>query len=245
MAKCLENVSSQWIEGIEHIIVDGGSNDGTREILTDFGSRFSHIRWISEHDKGQSDAMNKGIKMAKGNWIGFLNVDDFYEGGALRLVMNHIKGFGDKNTILVGNLKIWNADGTFRNLNKPSGLSLPLLLADLCEWPYNPSAYFYPRAIHEQIGYFPDNEHFAMDYDFILKAAVSGIPFQYINETWGNFRLLPDSKTSRDQKDRSSYNRAQDLRNYYFKRVNFVQKIEVIFLKVKWYITLKWRYLFN
>ncbi len=241
----MENVSAQWQDGIEHIVIDGGSKDGTLEILKEMAEKFSHVQWISEKDNGQSDAMNKGIKMAKGNWISFLNVDDFYEKGALNSVLNRIKTNENEEKILVGNLKIWQQDGNLRNLNMPSKMTLPLLIADLCEWPYNPSAYFYPKSIHEKIGYFPEKEHFAMDYDFILKSAVAGIPFHYVNETWGNFRLLPDAKTSQDQIGNQSYLRSQALRDFYFEKLNFAQKMEVRLLKLNWYVTLKWRKIFS
>ena len=244
LKSCLENVSGQWREGIEHLIIDGGSQDGSIEILKEESIQSTHIRWISEKDNGQSDAMNKGIKMAKGKWISFLNVDDFYETGALDSVLRQIKTDENASGILVGNLKIWNADGALRNVNKPSDMRLPLLIADLCEWPFNPSAYFYPKAMHEKIGYFPENEHFAMDYDFILKAAVAGFPFQYINETWGNFRLLPDAKTSQDQIGNQSYLRSQALRDFYFEKLTFAQKMEVRWLKLNWFLTLKWRRIF-
>ena len=80
-----------------------------------------------------------------------------------------------------------------------------------------------------------------MDYDFILKSAVAGITFQYVNETWGNFRLLPNAKTSQDQIGNQSYIRSQLLRNSYFEKLGFAQKIEVRWLELNWYLTLKWR----
>ncbi len=244
LKSCLENVASQWQDGVEHLVVDGGSKDGTLDILKEMAEKFRHIHWISEKDKGQSDAMNKGIKLAKGKWISFLNVDDFYETGAIKEVLIQIKSFENSNTILVGNLKIWNGDGSFQKWNRPSNMTLPLLIADLCEWPFNPSAYFYPKSIHEEIGYFPEKEHFAMDYDFILKSAVACIPFHYVNETWGNFRLLPEAKTSQDQIGNQSYLRSQAMRDFYFQKLNFTQKMEVRWLKLNWYFTLKLRRIF-
>jgi glycosyltransferase involved in cell wall biosynthesis len=241
---CLENISEQWQEGIEHLVIDGGSNDGSTEILQASSQIYKHINWISEKDSGQSEAMNKGINLAKGQWISFLNVDDFYEPGALSSVLNHLKAIRNEGTILIGNLKIWNADGTFQKWNKPSNMTLPLLIADLCEWPFNPSAYFYPKSIHEKIGYFPVKEHFAMDYDFILKSAIAGIKFHYVNENWGNFRLLPDAKTSQDQIGNQSYLRSQAMRDFYFEKLNFAQKMEVRWLKLNWYFTLKLRRIF-
>ena len=73
---CIINVIEQKCPNLEHIIVDGGSTDGTVEIITSYAERYEHIKWVSEKDHGQSDAMNKGIAKALGSILGFLNVDD-------------------------------------------------------------------------------------------------------------------------------------------------------------------------
>jgi len=69
---CIKSVLNQNYPNFEHIIIDGGSTDGTIEIL----KKYPHLKWISEPDEGQSDALNKGFKMASGNWILWLNSDD-------------------------------------------------------------------------------------------------------------------------------------------------------------------------
>ena len=71
---CIKVVIDQSCPDCEHIIIDGNSKDRTVEIIKHYASKYSHIRWISENDKGQSDAMNKGIRMARGEIIGILNV---------------------------------------------------------------------------------------------------------------------------------------------------------------------------
>lgn len=244
LKSCLENVCHQIQPGIEHWIVDGGSQDGSIELLKEYAAHYPHLHWISEKDKGQSDAMNKAIRLAKGQWISFLNVDDYYEAGALRRVLELISQNPKQKRLLVGDLNIWNPDGSLHSVNRSNQMTIPRLLADLCEWPYNPSAYFYPKSIHEKIGYFPENEHYAMDYDFILKVALAGIPMEYHNETWGNFRLLPEAKTSQDQKSNQSYLRAQALRDRYFQTLPLEQKMAVRWLRFQWYLTLKWRRIF-
>src|SRR6516164_880741 len=91
ISECIECVAAQNCAEVEHIIVDGGSNDRTVDILRDKAGVMRHLRWISEPDQGQSDALNKGISMAKAEYIGILNADDFYEPGALPYVAEIIK----------------------------------------------------------------------------------------------------------------------------------------------------------
>ena len=80
--RTLASVREQGYPNVEHVVIDGGSTDGTVEIL----ERAEGIRWISEPDDGLADAMNKGIAMADGQWIGWLNSDDYYLPGALAAV---------------------------------------------------------------------------------------------------------------------------------------------------------------
>jgi glycosyltransferase involved in cell wall biosynthesis len=218
----------------EHLIIDGGSTDGTVELLRDLSNNFSHIRWVSEKDKGQSDAMNKGLQIARGSWVGFLNADDFYESGILHSVIRYIQKDSARERILIGNLKVLNEKDELISVNKPKKMNLPGMLADVCEWPYNPSSYFYPACLHERIGKFPVNEHFAMDYDFILRLMVAKIPIDYYDEIWGNFRLLPDAKTGRDQVSDTSYRRAQLLREKYTAKAKWNVRTLVSLMKFCW-----------
>lgn len=87
----LRSVRDQSFRDYEHLIVDGGSTDGTIEILTEAGET---IRWISEPDRGIYDAMNKGIRLARGNWIHLLNSDDYYNANDVlaRIVPRLVEG---------------------------------------------------------------------------------------------------------------------------------------------------------
>ena len=77
--QCLNSVIEQNCPNLEHLIIDGASTDGTLDIVKEYAGKYEHITWVSEKDNGQSDAMNKGIRLAKGEIITFLNVDDFFE----------------------------------------------------------------------------------------------------------------------------------------------------------------------
>src|ERR1035437_731800 len=75
---CLQSVISQNCPQAEHLIIDGTSRDGTVKIIDRYARQYPHIRWISQKDRGQSSAMNKGVTMSQGKIIGILNCDDYY-----------------------------------------------------------------------------------------------------------------------------------------------------------------------
>ncbi|HMX24418.1 MAG TPA: glycosyltransferase, partial [Blastocatellia bacterium] len=79
LPRCLDSVAAQACADKEHIVIDGGSTDGTSELLADYAARHPHLKWISEPDRGISHAMNKGLAMATGNAVGVIGDDDFYQ----------------------------------------------------------------------------------------------------------------------------------------------------------------------
>lgn len=190
---CMQAVIEQNAPYIEHIIVDGGSSDGTVEIIEEFAKKYTHIRWISEKDRGQSHAMNKGIRMARGEIINFLNADDYYEPHTLTRVLSYFDRLKEP-ALLVGNCIIRDESGGVVKLNTPSELNRVRLLLGEVEFPYNPSAYFYHRSLHNLIGLYDENEHYMMDIDFILRA-LKVANLLYVNETWGNHVRVSGAKT--------------------------------------------------
>ncbi|AFZ30993.1 glycosyl transferase family 2 [Gloeocapsa sp. PCC 7428] len=195
---CLKVVIEQNCSNLEHIIIDGGSTDATVDIIKKYAQEYSHIRWLSEKDRGQSDAMNKGIRMATGNIIAILNVDDFYEPNVLNRVSAIFENLPEPS-LLVGNCNILDDDDNLKRVNKPKRLKITDLLVgyNINPFPFNPSAYFYHKQLHEKVGLYEVDEHYAMDVDFLLKA-VQAANVQYVNETWGNYRQIAGTKTVND-----------------------------------------------
>ena len=97
----IESVLAQDYGDIEYIVVDGASTDGTLALLHSYESRFDgRMRWVSEPDKGIYDAMNKGVKMATGDWIYFLGCDDYLYPDFSKMCTL----LDDKHTIYYGNV---------------------------------------------------------------------------------------------------------------------------------------------
>ena len=192
---CIECLVAQNCAGVEHIVVDGASTDRTVEILRDKSETYNHLRWISERDCGQSEALNKGIGMARAEYIGILNADDFYEPGALSLVAEIIKDLTGPRFI-VGACNILTIGDKIDSVNRPSVLKFENIMVDDEKWPFpwNPAAYFYPKAVHDVIGRYNLEEHQCMDLDFIL-AVVQVIEPLYVDVVLGNMRRIEGTKT--------------------------------------------------
>jgi len=215
---CIKNVIEQKCAEAEHIIIDGGSTDGTVEIIRKYAEEYNHIRWRSEPDRGQSDAMNKGIAVAQGQVVGFLNVDDYYEAGVFRDVLSIFKRLRQP-ALLVGNCNIWDDNGKLLSINKPAQIGLLNLLKRKYDeaFPMNPAAYFYHKALHERIGPYEVDERFVMDVHFVFKA-VQKANVTYVDKIWGNYRYLEGTTTFEDVKNGMNPVRVRNITEHYRKQ---------------------------
>jgi len=162
---CLESVQGQSYEDLEHIIVDGGSTDGTVEIIKAYANNNS--RFISEPDRGIYDAMNKGLKLAKGDIVGILNSDDVYNDSlVIKKIENVIKSqcvdscYGDivyVDRVCVNKVKRYWRSGNFMREKFRSGWMPP-----------HPS-FFVKRCVYEKYGYFNIDFSLAADYELMLR----------------------------------------------------------------------------
>jgi glycosyltransferase involved in cell wall biosynthesis len=186
--KAILSVLNQGYPNFEMIICDGGSTDGTVEIL----KKYPQVKWISEPDKGQSDAMNKAFNMSTGDIIAYLNVDDYFQRGAFFEVARRFKQNPDAE-MLISNLFFEFADHTFTRV--PEIEYKKIMLPFRYMFPINPVSYFYKRHVQEKIGPFPLDNHFTMDYWFLLKAYQD---FKFIQTDYhlGTFCMNGYNKTS-------------------------------------------------
>lgn len=228
---CLNTVLDQNCKHAEHIIIDGNSNDGTIEVVKNYAAQYPHIRWISEPDHGQSDAMNKGISLARGMILSILNVDDYFEPNVLNKIVNLFDNLPE-HCLLVGNCNVRDSKGNLRYVNKPGKLTTKDLLLgwEINPHPVNPSAYFYHKSIHDVIGGYDRDNHFAMDLDFILKASRIA-NFQYIDEIWGNFCELDGSKTVIDRKRGEGQKRYKMLLREHRRKLSPVVQCQILGLR--------------
>jgi glycosyltransferase involved in cell wall biosynthesis len=162
--RAIKSVLIQNYQEFEHIIIDGKSTDNTLKII----SKYDHLIWVSEKDNGQSDAMNKAFDLATGDVIVYLNADDYFLPMAFQRVISEFNNNLDVD-IVVGNL-VNEYDDYGSHITSPSIEFRKLLLPFKYGFPYNPVSYFYKKQVQKSVGKFPVDNHFVMDYWFILRS---------------------------------------------------------------------------
>ncbi len=187
---CIRSVLEQGYPAYEHIIVDGGSRDNTLKIL----ERYPHLVRISEPDRGQADALNKGFKMAGGDLIGWLNADDLYLPGCFHTVSRFMLEHPDVD-IVYGDYRFINENGSVLQLRKELGFDLFML--KYLHILYIPTtATFFKRRIFDEGNYLNEDYNYAMDYEFLLRLALKGYTFAHIPAVLADFRWHSQNKST-------------------------------------------------
>ncbi len=186
LAQNLASVRAQGDVVLEHIVVDGGSSDGSRELLESSG-----VRFVSERDRGQADALNKALGMARGEIIGWLNSDDLYVGGAVARAVAALDGDGALDMVYGHSDKI-DAEGRVIGRVDAYATDLEGLLAHATI--PQPST-FMRRAAIDRVGGVDVGYRYAMDYDLWLRLGLAGVRWRAVDETWAQFRIHGESKS--------------------------------------------------
>ncbi len=186
LPRCIASVEAQGFDRVEHIVVDGGSVDGTVELL----EGKPNVRWRSEPDNGQSDAINKGIRQARGSLVTWLNADDVLEPGAVECVLAAWRTNPDA-AVFYGDCAI--VEGNQRRLWTPP----PRIRADDFDNrdPLPQVGTFVTLSALTSVGGVDDRLHLAMDFDLFLRLSLAGHRFVYTGETLATFVLHSESKS--------------------------------------------------
>jgi glycosyltransferase involved in cell wall biosynthesis len=205
--RAIQSVLAQKYANVQHVIVDGGSTDGTFDII----QKHQHIKWVSERDQGQSDAMNKGFDLANGELIVYMNAGDELAPGVFQKVVSVYQSTGSSNRfMLIMDMQVKESNGLSWTA-VPSVKFTEIADPGKMLFPHNPLCYFYHRKVQEAIGKFPVELKYAIDYWFLLRAYKQAeIHYEpFVAGTFYNF----DNKTS--DKMNSELQCLQVLISYY------------------------------
>ncbi|MCO6499340.1 MAG: glycosyltransferase [Vicingus serpentipes] len=184
----IQSVISQDYNNIEYIIIDGGSRDGTQEVIKKYEKDVAY--WISEKDAGIYHAMNKGWKKASGEWIGILNADDYYLEGIISKVVAAFTA--SKAAIVYGKMTKLRAIGGESYFKE---VAPNLAIMEQTMGIFHPST-FVSRKVYEDLNGFNEKYRLSADYDFLLRAYQKKYAFHYLDEVLTVFRIGGVSNTN-------------------------------------------------
>jgi len=180
LERTIQSVLSQSYKNIEYILVDGGSIDGTIELIRRYQKQIS--RWTSEPDQGIADAYNKGIHMSSGEIIGLINSDDWYEPTALETAVSFFQTYPDAD-VIHGDLQYWE-NGKKEMYLKPAEVSK--LQVDMI---LNHATCFVKRESYQRWGFFDKNYKYALDYELFLRFYKQNAQFIYSKKLMAHMSL--------------------------------------------------------
>ena len=186
------SVLNQEHPGLEYLVVDGGSTDETLSILRRYEGA---LRWVSEPDRGQADAVNKGLLAATGDVIGWLNSDDVYRPKAVETVCAFLAARPDIDVVYGEADLIDEHDQVLgRYYTRPWNRARLRDTDFLCQ-----PAVFFRRRVIEHYGLLDDQLQYCMDYEYWLRLAFGGARFAYLQPILAGSRLYPSNKTLGDR----------------------------------------------
>jgi len=195
------SVLEQDYNNIEYFVIDGGSTDETVDILKKYSSKANYknkFNWISEPDEGQTDAINKGLKLCSGDWFAWLNADDYYEPNIFSRIGPELSSNIDKG-VIYGNC--YNQYDYLSNNKKhlykhPANISFNSMSRGNVV--FGPASFYNMKHL-KKIGEFNTDIHYWMDYDMYLKL-IKISRFHYIDIDITTFRIHNNQKSMSDYK---------------------------------------------
>jgi len=188
---CVESVLSQKDVSFEHLVIDAGSTDETLEVL----DNYPHLQWTSEPDDGMSDGINKGFKKAVGDWVMWLNCDDYLLPGALRKVVEHAAAHPNGD-VIHGDCVFVDLEGEpIRRKYDTAVDEWDFLFVGCC---IPSTSTFYSQEIISSGHLLDVNYRNCMDWEYYLRLVRAGYQFSYMGEPLAGFRWHEESTTQKN-----------------------------------------------
>ena len=189
LEQAMRSVLEQDYQAIEYIVIDGGSSDGSPEIIARYADRLAW--WTSERDEGQTDAINKGFAHATGEFMAYLNSDDIYRPGAVREAVEYLRSHPETGMVY-GDADYIDEHGNAIGKFPAAQTDYKRLRRGYVHIPQQ--AAFFRAELWRRVGPLDPSFQFAMDYDLWVRISALA-PIQYVRRPWAAFRLHDQAKT--------------------------------------------------
>lgn len=191
LEQTIQSVIGQTYDNIEYIVIDGGSTDGSCELIKKYEDKLAY--WISESDSGMYDAINKGLKVASGDILAYLNSDDLYHPDSVKIAVEYFQNHSDIE-LIYGNCDFIGSRGEFLyTYYYPKFKMEAFIVMNTSIIPQQTT--FWRSRIHEKIGYFDTTLKMCGDFDFYAKAG-KHCRINHIKKNLAKFRIHGASLTS-------------------------------------------------
>jgi len=188
--KTIKSVLNQNYPNLEYIIIDGGSTDGSVDIIREYSDQLHY--WVSEKDEGQTQAINKGFRQSTGEIVAWLNSDDEYCEGALDIVGRTFMANRDVDVVFGNKLSVYE-DGSLMRDDRHTRFVFPALV--FFAMTVSQPACFWRRSVFERFGFLDESFRFCMDYEFFCRIGPH-LRWKHINRYLAKYRLHGDQKSS-------------------------------------------------
>jgi len=192
LERTILSVLNQQYPNLEYFIIDGGSTDGSVELIKKYEPYLAG--WVSERDGGQTDAINKGFRMATGDLVAYQNSDDVFAPRAFEQVAKAWRQHPDAG-VFYGDMYMIDEQDVITEEFRLPPFSVECHIYEGMQI-YNQSL-FVRRELFEQFGYLDETLRFAIDYEWVARFGVQpDVQFKHVDGFWGGFRVQPDAKSS-------------------------------------------------
>ena len=231
IGKTIQSVLDQNYPDFEHVVIDGGSTDGTVEIL----KKYPHLDWVSEKDKGRADALNKGFALAEGDVIAWVNSDDYY----LPETFLKVAGFFERNPdaqIVVGRARVVNAEGRFlfdQDAYPENQLHFEGLLKFWKNKTLPQPSIFFKREALLAVGLFNPALHDYPDYDLVLRLSQK-FKIYSVPDFFSAICIQDDAGSVIDIKNGVLERKLLEVSRPHWKKLPFLKRVQINVLHALW-----------
>ena len=232
----IRSVVFQNYPNLEYLVIDGGSSDGSLAIIKEYSSRISY--WVSEKDRGQAHAINKGLSKSSGEIIAWINSDDIYQPGAFSRVIEMFNSRKEVDVIF-GDCHFIDVSGNIISLYKGREQTFEDNLKYWEGWPIPQPTVFWRAEVMDRVGVLNENLHYGLDYEYFLRMS-RHYSFTHAGKVLASYRIHSKAKSGNwDHRKYTFYDEIHPFSKSYWSSLSIQQRLELYISYIQYQIRRK------